>query len=114
MAKKKSKPVPTSVAPVPLAEPPAMVDRATLWTGLGLALAFLILYEATMYRTIDFGDSGELIAAAYVLGIPHTPGYPLYCLLAKGFMTFLPIGAPAVRVNFMSALPPRRPFFFCS
>jgi tetratricopeptide (TPR) repeat protein len=48
-------------------------------------------------------DSGEFIAAAWVLGIPHPPGYPLFCLLANG-MTNIPIGGIAWRVNLMSAL----------
>lgn len=104
MGKKKSKAAAPPPKPVPAIEPPVPMDRPTLISGLGLAGLFLILYAATMYRTIDFGDSGELVAAAYILGIPHTPGYPLYCLLAKGFMSLLPFGAPAFRVNLMSGL----------
>ena len=44
------------------------------------------------------GDSGELISAAWTLGIPHPPGYPLFCLLGKLF-SFLPIASIAFRVN---------------
>jgi hypothetical protein len=104
MGKKKTKAAAPHPKPVPVIEPPVPMDRPALLTGLGLAALFFILYAATMYRTIDFGDSGELMAAAYLLGIPHTPGYPLYCLLAKGFMSILPFGAPAFRVNLMSGL----------
>lgn len=68
-------------------------------------LLFLVsfgVYLKTLCPTVYIGDSGELIAAAYTLGIPHPPGYPLYCLLGKLF-TFLPIGSIAYRVNLMSA-----------
>jgi len=50
----------------------------------------------------DGADSGDLIAAAYTLGIPHPTGYPLYVLLARLF-TLLPWGDIAYRVNLMSA-----------
>ncbi|MQY69884.1 MAG: DUF2723 domain-containing protein [Firmicutes bacterium] len=68
-------------------------------------LLFLVsfgVYLKTLCPTVYIGDSGELIAAAYTLGIPHPPGYPLYCLLGKLF-TLLPFGTIAYRVNLMSA-----------
>jgi hypothetical protein len=48
-------------------------------------------------------DSGELITAAYTLGIAHPPGYPLWCLLGKLF-TLIPLGSVAWRVNLLSAV----------
>ena len=66
------------------------------------AIAFAV-YLFTLSPTIAFGDSGELITAAYTLGIPHPPGYPLWVILAKLF-SFLPIGNAAYRLNLMSAL----------
>ncbi|MBI4436556.1 MAG: DUF2723 domain-containing protein, partial [Candidatus Omnitrophica bacterium] len=66
-----------------------------------LFLTFLI-YLRTLCPTVYPGDGGELIAASYTLGIPHPPGYPLYCLLGKLF-TFLPFGNVAYRLNLMSA-----------
>ncbi|GAB4330347.1 MAG: hypothetical protein Kow0099_00880 [Candidatus Abyssubacteria bacterium] len=68
-------------------------------------LAFLFpfaVYVFTLCPTVYWDDSGELIAAAYTLGIPHPPGHPLYAILGKLF-TFLPFGSIAWRVNFMSA-----------
>jgi tetratricopeptide (TPR) repeat protein len=68
-------------------------------------LLFLIsfgIYLKTLCPTVYVGDSGELIAAVHTLGIPHNPGYPLYCLLGKLF-TFLPFGSIAYRINLMSA-----------
>jgi hypothetical protein len=44
-------------------------------------IAFLI-YALTVEHTVPTGDSGELIATAYVLGVAHPPGYPLWTMLA--------------------------------
>ncbi|NXP37139.1 TM260 protein, partial [Leiothrix lutea] len=46
---------------------------------------------------------GELITAAYELGVAHPPGYPLFTLLAK-VATGLPGGSPAFRVNLLCGL----------
>lgn len=63
----------------------------------------LALYVRTLYPTVPGGDSGELIAVAYNLGVIHPPGYPLYTLLAKLF-TYVPHGSIAWRVNLFSAV----------
>lgn len=64
------------------------------------------VYCATLAPTItwahDGADGGDLITAAYNLGIAHPPGYPTYVLLGKLF-TLLPVGDVAFRVNLMSA-----------
>jgi hypothetical protein len=68
--------------------------------------AFIVsfsVYVYTLAPTITFGDSGELVTAAYTLGIAHPPGYPLWLLIAKLF-SFIPIGDVAYRLNLMSAL----------
>jgi len=62
----------------------------------------LSLYIYTLAPTVTFQDSGEYIVSAYNLGIPHPPGNPTWCMVAKLF-TYLPIGNIAYRVNFMSA-----------
>lgn len=69
----------------------------------GLAFAFcLIIYVLTLCPTVYWDDAGELIAAAYTLGIPHPPGHPLFVIIGKLF-TLIPLGSIAARVNFMSA-----------
>ncbi|KAM3855716.1 protein O-mannosyl-transferase TMEM260 isoform 1-T1 [Vipera latastei] len=50
------------------------------------------------------GDSGELITAAYELGVAHPPGYPLFTLLAKLAIELFPCGSAAYRVNLFCAL----------
>jgi hypothetical protein len=47
-----------------------------------VVLGVFLLYVATLAPTTQFWDTSEYIAAAYVLGIPHPPGNPLFTLLA--------------------------------
>lgn len=68
------------------------------------ALVALILYIRTLAPTVSVEDTGELIAAAYTLGIPHPTGYPLWCLLAKLFIVLVPFGDVAWRANLSSAV----------
>ncbi|CAL1539711.1 unnamed protein product [Lymnaea stagnalis] len=71
--------------------------------------AFLIFVSSFILNCIKLhpsllgGDSGELIFAAYELGVAHPPGYPLFTMLAKLFMTVIPFGSIAWRVNLLSA-----------
>ena len=68
-----------------------------------LFLIALTVYLFTLCPTVYVGDSGELITAAYTTGVPHPPGYPLFCILGK-LISFLPIGTIAFRMNLMSSL----------
>lgn len=63
----------------------------------------LVAYLLTVAPTVTGEDSGELIAAAWTLGIPHPPGYPFWCLVARAFM-LLPVGDVAFRANLASAV----------
>jgi len=68
---------------------------------MAATIAFSV-YLRTLAPTVMWYDMGEFATSAYVLGIAHNTGYPLYILLGKLF-TFLPIGDVAYRVNLMSA-----------
>jgi len=68
-----------------------------------VGIIVLGVYVCTLAPTVAGGDSGELITAAYTLGVVHPPGYPLYTLLAKLF-TLIPLGTIAWRVNLFSAV----------
>lgn len=70
------------------------------------ALIFLLLmtvYIFTMPLSITTEDSGELVAAAITLGIPHPSGYPLWTILGHIF-TYLPFGPIVWRINLLSAV----------
>jgi len=59
------------------------------------------VYLSTICPTVYLGDSGEITAAAFSLGIPHNSGYPLYTLLGKLFC-LIPMGNIGFRMNLMS------------
>jgi len=84
-------------------EPGAVLDRPALLVAGVTMLATLLLYLRTISPSLPTGDSGDFITAAWVLGIPHPPGYPLFTLLGHLF-TALPLGSVAFRVNLLSAL----------
>ncbi len=67
------------------------------------AVAAAVVYLLTLSPTVYLGDSGELSAAAFCLGVPHGSGYPLYVLVGKGFC-LLPFGDVGFRMNLMSAV----------
>ena len=74
-----------------------------LWAGC-VALGALIIYVATLAPTTQFWDTSEYIAAAYVLGIPHPPGNPLFTLIAHTW-GLLPLAAAyAERINLLAAV----------
>ena len=74
---------------------------------LGAFALPLVVYLRTLAPTItwthDSADGGDLITAAYTLGVPHPPGYPIYCLLGWLFVR-LPLRDVAWRLNLMSAV----------
>jgi hypothetical protein len=73
---------------------------------LSVALFFLTFafYLSGLSGTIpSYRDSGDLIASIHTLGIAHPPGYALYVLIGKLFVTLVPFGNVAYRVNVMSA-----------
>jgi len=75
--------------------------RAAAW-ALPAVLLPAAAYLLTLAPTVTFGDSGQLIAAAATLGIPHPSGYPVFALVGQLF-TLLPFGSWAWKVNLASA-----------
>lgn len=65
---------------------------------------FCSLYIYTAPPSIYDGDSGEIAAAAHLLGLPHTTGFPLYILTGKLFTLLIPWGDIAFRLNIYSAI----------
>ena len=83
-------------------EPTVSAFHSNALTTVALGIASFLIYLITVGPTVGGGDSGELITAAYLGGVAHPPGYPLYTLLARIFM-WLPVGSIAYRVNLLSA-----------
>ena len=76
-------------------------DRVSWFAGVGTFILALVVYASTMCRTVFWWDSGELVANASILGIPHRPGFPLYVLVARVF-GLPPLGDYFYRINFLS------------
>lgn len=68
-----------------------------------LAAALFAVYAAGAARTVYVGDSGELVTAVHVFGVPHPTGYPLYVLLGKLWTLLVPVGSVAFRMSLFSA-----------
>ena len=68
-----------------------------------IIIVLFLIYLSTMAPVVYLGDSGELTAAAFTLGIPHNSGYPIYSLLGKIFC-LIPLGNVGFRMNLMSSL----------
>ena len=83
--------------------------KATSWSQTELLyagavfLVALVVYGWTLAPTVTPTDSGELILAAYGLGVAHPPGVPLWIMLTH-MASLLPVGNVAVRINFSSAV----------
>jgi hypothetical protein len=77
-------------------------SRAKLLCAGAVFLFALLLYTLTLAPTVTLVDSGELIVAAYGLGVAHPPGFPLWVMLAH-LASLLPFGSVAARINFSSA-----------
>jgi len=63
----------------------------------------MALYTRTLAPWVLPADSGEFQVLVYQVGIAHTTGYPVYMLLGKLFITLVPVGDVAYRVNLFSA-----------
>ena len=80
--------------------------RLNTLTGWLAFLIAAIVYALTVEPTASFWDSGEYVATAYTLGVPHAPGAPFYLLVGRLF-SFLSLGDPlrvAYWVNMLSVL----------
>ena len=58
-------------------------------------LSIGLVYLHNLTRDIYSGDIGDLVTAAYVGGVAHAPGYPLFTLLGL-ILTRIPLGIPPV------------------
>lgn len=77
-----------------------------MWLALSITALALAIYIATLAPGLTFEhngtDGGDLVSAAWTLGVPHPTGYPTFTMLAWLF-TRIPAGSIAYRVNLLSA-----------
>ena len=88
--------------------PPKSTDldyRPSYLAAALTSLAVFALYCATLAPSTAMWDTSEYISAAYVLGIPHPPGNPLFVLIGRLF-AILPLGSlhVATKINILAAL----------
>ncbi len=69
----------------------------------GVGLVALALYLRTLAPGLLWGDPGEFQFAAWLAGLAHPTGYPLYLILGWLWTHALPWGDPAWRMNLFSA-----------
>ena len=82
---------------------PTLFDRIDVILAMLAGILALALYARTLAPGVLPSDSGEFQVLAYQVGIAHNTGYPVYILLAKLFITLVPVGSIAYRVNLFSA-----------
>jgi len=92
-----------AVGETPLQRIPFFTLRDYLAAGTAALLAF-IAYLWTLAPSVTLEDSGELITAAYQLGVAHPPGYPVWTLAAFVWQKVFPFGNIAWRLNLLSAI----------
>jgi len=78
--------------------------RIEILLGLIVSGICLSLYLRTLAPSALGGDAGELQFVPYILSLTHPTGYPLHTLVGKLWVTIVPIGSVAYRMNLFSAL----------
>jgi MFS family permease len=73
-------------------------------SGWVICVLACLVYIFTAEATASFWDTGEFIASAYKLQLPHPPGAPLFVLLGRFFIILFGGNNPAFAVNVMSAV----------
>lgn len=64
---------------------------ASDWMAVGIAFFLaLLVYVLTLAPTVTLEYSGALVVAADHLGVARPPGYPIWTLVAKGFICLFP------------------------
>ncbi|MBN1452631.1 MAG: DUF2723 domain-containing protein [Anaerolineales bacterium] len=85
-----------------LRSPGALGANIKPLAGISLFLLTFLVYLKTLAPGVFGFDSAELATGVFTQGIIHPPGYPLYLLIGKLFIS-LPIRDVAYRLNLMSA-----------
>lgn len=98
-------------APSAVLLPPSPPAPSYLAAAL-TAAAVLLLYLVTLGPTTSMWDTSEYVTAAYVVGLPHPPGNPLFVLVGRVF-ALLPVApSVAMRINVLAAVSSAASAFF--
>jgi len=81
-----------------------MIHKAHRIIAAFILLFSFLLYLDTMAPTTSFWDCGEFIATAYIMGVPHPPGSPLFLLVGRLFSILPLFGDIGARVNIISPI----------
>ncbi len=79
---------------------PTIKEKAIM--GGAIFIATFGVYIFTLCPTIYWEDSAAFCAVHSLLGIPHSPGFPVYVIWG-GIFTMIPLSNPAFCSNLMSA-----------
>ena len=81
-------------------------NRVMHLVGVAVFAIALCTYAITLEPTASLWDCSEFIASAYKLQVPHSPGAPLFLLIARLFSMLVldDVTMVALAINTMSAL----------
>jgi Protein O-mannosyl-transferase TMEM260-like len=82
-----------------------MSRRSDAPIALGVGAFALTVYAVTLLPGTGYsGDTAKWQMLGVVGGVPHPTGYPLYVALDQAWVTVVPVGSAAWRVNLLSAV----------
>src|SRR3989338_9970093 len=80
------------------------VHNLSRYIPIIIFIFWVIYYTYFQTSSIYGGDAGDLVTAAYLRGVAHPPGYPLYTFIGH-LLTKLPFNTVAWRVGLLSSIP---------
>src|SRR3989338_2979403 len=79
------------------------VRNLSRYIPITIFITWVLFYMYFQTSSIYGGDAGDLVTAAYLRGVAHPPGYPLYTFIGY-LLTKLPVSTVAWRVGLLSSV----------